>query len=81
MTFLVQAPFGGKPARTPGPTLAAMNDPWPLLIAALSGQRTNMPSTWPVRTVHRLDNYVAAARAAQTAHHSLQHDTPMHLAR
>ena len=53
-----------------------MNDPWPLLIAALSGQRTNMPSTWPVRTVHRLDSYVAVARAAQQTHRSLQQATP-----
>ena len=56
-----------------------MNDPWPVLIAALSGQRTNMPSTWPVRTVHRLDNDVAAARAAQTARRPLQHDASLHL--
>ncbi|MEO7115522.1 MAG: hypothetical protein ABIZ18_06660 [Caldimonas sp.] len=43
-----------------------MNDPWLLLIAALSGQRTTIPSTWPVRTVHRLDSYVSA-RSAQHA--------------
>ncbi len=42
-----------------------MNDPWTLLIAALSGQRTTIPSTWPARTIHRLDPYVAAARAPQ----------------
>ncbi len=81
MTFLVQAPFGGKPARTPGPTLAAMNDPWPLLIAALSGQRMTIPSTWPVRTVHRLESYACVARAAQQAHRSLQTGVPLQLAR
>ncbi|MEO6895132.1 MAG: hypothetical protein ABI218_00640 [Caldimonas sp.] len=48
-----------------------MNDPWPLLVAALSGQRTTIPSSWPVRTVHRLDAYASAARAAQpTQRHS-----------
>ena len=41
-----------------------MNDPWLLFVAALSGQRTTIPSTWPARTVHRLDSCVAAARAA-----------------
>jgi hypothetical protein len=41
-----------------------MNDPWLPLIAALSGKRTSTPSTWPVRTVHRLESYVPAGRAA-----------------
>jgi len=58
-----------------------MNDPWPLLIAALSGQRMTVPSTWPARTVHRLDSYVSVARAAQQAHRSLQSGAPLQLAR
>jgi hypothetical protein len=49
-----------------------MNDPWTLLIAALSGQRTTVPSTWPARTVHRLDSYVSAARASQQRHRALR---------
>ena len=65
MTYSRPSPFRGAPMQGSGPTLAAMNDPWPLLVAALSGQRTTMPSTWPARTIHRLDAYVAAARAAQ----------------
>ena len=32
----------------------AMNNPWPSLIAALSGERVPTPSTWPVREIHRL---------------------------
>ena len=31
-----------------------MNSPWPSLIAALSGERPRVPSTWPVREIHRL---------------------------
>jgi hypothetical protein len=31
-----------------------MNNPWPSLIAALSGERVRTPSTWPVREIHRL---------------------------
>jgi hypothetical protein len=58
-----------------------MNDPWLLLIAALSGQRTNVPSTWPVRTIHRLDSYASGIRAAQQSGRSLQQDTPMQVAR
>jgi hypothetical protein len=81
MMFAAKAPFGGTPARGRRPTLVAMNDPWPLLIAALSGQRTNIPSTWPVRTVHRLDGYVSGVRAAQQSHRSLQQETPLQLAR
>ena len=81
MTIADDPPFRGASATDRRPTLAAMNDPWSLLVAALSGQRTNMPSTWPVRTVHRLDNDVAAARAAQRALRSLPHDTPLRLAR
>ena len=81
MTFASRTPVRGAPVRHRTPTLAAMNDPWPLLIAALSGQRTPMPSTWPARTVHRLDGYVAVARAAQEVHRSLQQRTPMHVSR
>ncbi len=81
MTSPVAPRFRGAPVQHGGPTLAAMNDPWPLLIAALSGQRTPMPADWPARTVHRLDSYVAVARAAQKAHRSLQQDPPMQLAR
>jgi len=50
----VWAPFWGKSRPGSRPTLAAMNNPWLSLIAALSGQRINTPSTWPVREVHRL---------------------------
>jgi hypothetical protein len=42
----------------------AMNNPWLSLIAALSGQRINTPSTWPVREVHRLFE-VRATRPAE----------------
>jgi hypothetical protein len=60
-----------------------MNDPWPLLIAALSGQRINTPASWPVRTVHRLESYACAVRAARQTHRSLQHEAqaPLQMAR
>jgi len=37
-----------------------MNNPWPSLIAALSGERVRTPSTWPVREIHRLCDVCAA---------------------
>ncbi|MBC7974566.1 MAG: hypothetical protein H7138_06225 [Myxococcales bacterium] len=58
-----------------------MNDPWTLFIAALSGQRTTTPSTWPARTVHRLDSYTATARASQQRHRSLPRESPASLGR
>jgi hypothetical protein len=58
-----------------------MNDPWLLLIAALSGQRTHVPSTWPARTVHRLDSCSSVARAAQQTHRSREQAAPARLAR
>jgi hypothetical protein len=41
-----------------------MNDPWLPLIAALSGQRTATPSTWPVRNVHRIDCCLSVTQVA-----------------
>jgi hypothetical protein len=64
MTVLLRSPFGAKPSRNRRITLAAMNDPWLPMIAALSGQRVTTPSTWPAREVHRLDSYRSVVRSA-----------------
>ena len=81
MTYPAASPFRGTPTARRSPTLAAMNDPWPLLIAALSGQRTTIPPTWPVRTVHRLDACVSAARAAQQPRESMDRRSPPSITR
>jgi len=62
MTIALRSPFGAKLLRAARPTLAAMNDPWLPMIAALSGQRIATPSTWPAREVHRLDGPGSAGR-------------------
>src|SRR5664279_6052787 len=55
-------PDRGTRRSDPRSTLAAMNDPWLPLIAALSGQRTTTPATWPSCRVHRLLGYLTEER-------------------
>ena len=70
MTVLLRSPFGAKPPRNPQTTLAAMNDPWLPMIAALSGQRITTPSTWPAR--ERIAGFKEAyARLGKQANQSI----------
>jgi hypothetical protein len=55
----------------------AMNNPWLSLIAALSGQRINTPSTWPVREVHRLYEVRAHRPAKANPTRPARHQAPL----